>query len=240
MGRSRKIADWEVAMALYRGETRADIARHIGLPYQTIVKAAARWIDAGGEPYPALAVTRPPAPRNKKIVDLYRSGQSMRAVGAAFDISMERVRQIIVSYEKKTGRSVERHPRRYRSSPPPTAPRVTWLCQGGCGTERRVTSRALEISPSMCRKCRGKQKIPPPEIIESWIAQRRQDVPFMRIALQAGYNHQQGHYPLRYIAMYLRDAGRLDELKELQRGRSLRWLSKKIPAVAEMLAAEQS
>jgi len=60
------------------------------------------------------------------------------------------------------------------------------------------------------------------------------------MATKAGYSSNKSHYVLRYIAMYLRDEGRLHELNELQRrGRIPRWLTKVVPAVAEIAAQSQ-
>ncbi len=110
MGRPGKVADWEVAMAIYRGESGVGIAQRLGVSPATISHAAKRWRDAGGAPFPRRrrgAKARLTA-RNKDIVALYLSGKSLREAGAALGISGEAVRQVIVKYERLTGEAVER------------------------------------------------------------------------------------------------------------------------------------
>ncbi len=237
MSRPSKVADWEVAIALYRGESRADLARRLGVSYQAIFYAAKRWTDAGGDPFPD-ARRRPLSSREKDIVALYRSGKSLREIGATNGLSHERVRQIIQSYERKTGSAVARHPKGKPGRGAARVPRVTWRCHG-CGLERALTPGQLRCAPGMCIKCMGRsrRKSPAPDVIEEWIAQRRTGITFGRIAANAGYTTRNAHYVLRYVAIYLRDQGRLHELNGLQRrGRVPRWLAKVVPGVAEMAA----
>ncbi len=236
MGRPSKVADWEVAIALYRGESGVGIAQRLGVSPATVSYAAKRWRDAGGAPFPRRrrgAKARLTA-RNNDIVALYLSGKSLREAGATLGISGEAVRQVIGKYERLTGEAVSRGRKKGGWPTGPRVPRVRWHCQN-CGVERDLLPS--KYRPTFCAECRNRSKFPPPEIIESWIAQRRAGAPFLRIALNAGYNKQCAQYPLRYIAMYLRDTGRLHELKELRPG-SLLWLSKVVPAVAEMAAQE--
>ncbi len=236
MSRPSKVADWEVAMAIYRGESRADLARRLGVPYQAIYHAARRWIAAGGKRFPD-GRRRVLTARTRDVVALYRAGRSLREIGRAEGITGEGVRQIILKYESLTGSTVERHDKGSTQARGPRIARVAWRCRS-CGVERQLRPAQFEIAPAMCGKCRGLQKRPPAKIIEAWIAQRNVGVRFSRIAEEAGYPRQKWHYVLRYIALHLRDEGRLHELKELQRGRSLRWLSKMIPAVAGIAAQE--
>lgn len=187
--------------------------------------------DAGGEPLPNAR--RGITLRHKAIVDAYQSSRSLKETGTKVGLSAERVRQIIARYERLTGNQIERHKRRGIGRP--RVRRVLWTCRG-CGVKREIRATQQETAPVMCRRCKDRQKIPTAEVIEGWIEQCRNGVRVIDIARNAGYTRQLSYYPIRYIAYYLRDLGRLRELVELQRGRSLRCLASRMPDLAKLLA----
>lgn len=111
--------------------------------------------------------------RNAQIVSDYYQTHSMREIGEKFGITYERVRQIVVRYEKRTGTHVPR-----------TKPKLPRYCKG-CGanldklpvskhTHCLVRKRAKEILIS-----RSKQ-------IEGWLNDRLKGAFWHEIAFSIG------------------------------------------------------
>lgn len=83
----------QLIRALASRFTRADLARMVGVPYGSVFRFMAyHEIPACNK---KLVHGLPPAPRIMKMVAMYLEGQTLQQIATQFDITRERVRQLI-------------------------------------------------------------------------------------------------------------------------------------------------
>ena len=125
--------------------------------------------------------------RDREIVAAYRELGTLVKTASRFGISYERVRQILVKYERMTGETVPRTPREMCN----WKPRVLWRC-ADCGAEMMLRPREAEIR-QVCASCRADRiskrvrKRLTDELIESTIHRVLAGEKWQPIAVSAGY-----------------------------------------------------
>jgi hypothetical protein len=169
------------------------------------------------------------------ITRLYTSGASLREVGGVYGISGERVRQLLVEYERQTGEIVTRHStadsqfKRRRGRP--QVERIVWRCSD-CGLERRV--RASQIrTKKRCARCYRNylgSRISADVIQQTIAAILSGRSNFYREALAIGFTKRSSHRLTASVYIYLRHRARDDTLAALWPGGVPGWLLKRYPS----------
>ena len=154
---------------------------------------------------------RPLTDAQRAIVADYRApGATLVSVGALHGVSYERVRQLVVSYEAETGTAVPRTPKTARG------PRVTLTCPG-CGRTVEVQPSVARSGSPYCLSCAlliRSDRIPPAQI-EDWVRQRLAGIPWLRMALAAGYKSNTSASVPRAVYVRLRAEGRTADIAAL-------------------------
>lgn len=153
-----------------------------------------------------------PDDRMRAIVALYRAGDSYWDIGTDYDISGERVRQILDDYEKRTGDLVPRRPIGGRRGM-----KVEWQCPR-CKTARMVnllTADRWEESGHLCAGCATQRLLVPEETITKQIAERLSGKFWTEIAAEVGRPQNGSAYIQSPIYRYLLARGDVSMINRL-------------------------
>jgi hypothetical protein len=161
------------------------------------------------------------------VVADYRRLGTLRAVGALHGVSRERVRQLLVAYERATGDRVPRT--RSAGKRGPRVERVPWTCPN-CGAQRQLLPRAYV--PELCVTCRRRRmheagKLTP--LLGDLIARRAAGETFGHIAASLGMRPSAQHQVNLVVWTHLTRANRLAERDALFEGYSTGWLERRVP-----------
>jgi len=164
--------------------------------------------------------------RNAEIIDAYKEKPNLTIVGEQFHITRERVRQIIVRYERETG---EKLPRRtaVRYVGRPRVARILWRCAGECGTSRMLTPGHFAQAGKLCgacSHCKGYRLTD--ALIEDTIAKVLAGSAWYPLARAAGYSRQSSFLLTRGVYTYLQRHDRHDVITRLWPRGIPHWLQK--------------
>lgn len=175
------------------------------------------------------------AQRRAKIASLYAKGLTLRQIAETYNISIQRVSEIIKRYETEKDVTLEHKNK--------SLPKVIWHCKD-CGVERLyLPSRAKE--QKRCKTCfltflHGNENnvAIPNSMIEEWIAQRLNGVTWKQIANENGYTRPNSLQIS--IFAYLRRKGRTAEAPKIWKGYSTRWMIRHFPTYARLLGKSKT
>lgn len=186
-----------------------DAAKAYGLSTLTVCNYASRaGVSLTGRGKGASMNSKNPK-RDSEWVSRYRDGETLNDIAstAVPPVSRERVRQVLFSYEKRTGEKLPRHtgaPGVFRSE------RVEWKCEI-CSESRWITEAYRDrYASARCSKCRNIDV----DKFEKQIDMRRELGNWHRASIAAGYSPTSVSMQ-RHIYRYLRQMGRRPEINEL-------------------------
>jgi molybdenum-dependent DNA-binding transcriptional regulator ModE len=193
-----------------------------GIPYMSAWIIVRNHERATGERLPRLKSGQKIGERRNQgrslaIVDAYRELGTLELASKQFGVSRERVRQIIVRYERETGEKIPRTINIGQHLLHIKKPRVLWRCAGGCGKERMMLASAAALH-AMCNRCGTGSRITD-ELIEDTIAKILANPAahgkWGRLAKAAGFEPRA--YSALQIAVYtaLQRQGRHDTIAAL-------------------------
>ena len=136
------------------------------------------------------------------IAEQYQSGKVLREIGRDYGISRERVRQLIVVFERQSGQPIARH-------------------YGADRTVRQCADCGISIcrikSSTRCRKCSGIARRglrTSQALCEAYFDRRKAGESWRGIARSSGYKSSHiSHAIILLVAKWLSQEGRLDELR---------------------------
>lgn len=195
--------------------TRKELAEICKLPYHTITYIARKYERETGEDLPHDRKSSGPKPRDastdprtQHIIDLYQNHNlTLEAIGKRLSppITRERVRQIIVRWERTTSQKIQR--KRF-SRNPQRVPRIAWVCPS-CGEERFLFKS--QRPPKLCFKCRCDQQAHP-NAQDMYLLRKNKYLSWTQIAAQY---HMAPNAAARIVFFYLKRVGRIEEVPEL-------------------------
>src|SRR5215472_8044817 len=136
------------------------------------------------------------------VAEQYQSGKVLREIGSDYGISRERVRQLLIAFERKSGQPIARHYVSDRAVREGVDCGVR-ICRAKSSTRCRkcsgIARRGLRVSLVAC---------------EAYFDRRKGGESWLSIAKSAGYKGSHvGHVIVRMVATWLSQEGRLDELR---------------------------
>lgn len=221
----RQPAEWHsAALELLRnGMSRHDVSIRLELSYESILQFTSKHRRDTGEAFPYRRKDGGGngvlfSQRHLDIVAAYREIGTLEATGASFGLTSERVRQIVVKYERITGETIER-------TKPTAGPRIPLSCPG-CGRIRSVVPSIAANASPWCIRCSGFLRGVGKDRVNNIIALRRTLPNWHQTGLQAGYTGTGTWAAARVVYMRLTYDGRWDEIAELWPKGIPSWLKK--------------
>lgn len=219
----RPPAEWHsAALELLRnGMSRHDVSIRLELSYESILQFTSKHRRDTGEAFPYRRKdggwNGVFSQRHLDIVAAYREIGTLEATGASFGLTRERVRQIVVKYERITGETIKRYK-------PINGPRIPLSCPG-CGRTRNIPPSIAEKASPYCFRC-GHRKRVDVERVGAIIALRRTPLNWRQTGLRAGFNKQATWTAERMVYSHLTYHGRHGEIAELWPKGVPNWLRK--------------
>lgn len=177
--------------------------------------------------YSALVKRQNKLSRDSAIVAMYRTGETMRNVGSVYGISDERVRQIILKYERRTGDKVPRDVASKRAYERARHPSIIFICPDCGKTATQTSTQAKSRRTGRCIHCaaaaRSARGLSPAKL-ENIFIRMLGDEPRVKIARDFGYKATTCSRQVLTVARWLKNAGRKDDLHRLFTGRATHWL----------------
>lgn len=221
-----------ILAALLSGTTKLDVTEQFGVSPATVARISARHRRETGTRLPSSRHRTGLGPRDPErdlaVVHSYLETGRMHETGVLFGLTSERVRQIVLRYERRTGTVIP-----HTSNRGEKVPRAVLTCPV-CGKTKRTTQP--EKTSSYCKHCGRANRIPD-EKIDAWIARRRAGDSWLQIVMAAGMKINESNRITIAVAARLAFHRRHAELRELWPRGLPPYLAKRVPAA---LAAFES
>jgi hypothetical protein len=165
-----------------------------------------------------------------QIVSDYKLLGTLVKVAEKNNLTAERIRQLIVKFENKTGTKIPRTGRSLRSN---AAQTIEWAC-ASCG-QRQIRNLRYAARTKICHECNrervrnstSNRKLITDEIITDTIVRRLTGESWVKLALDAGYTYRGSGALIQAVYAYLaRNGDKETEAKLWPKGPP-NWLVKK-------------